>query len=417
MLAEKGIPIPPKVPQVMVSNWKRKDLTNTGCQKRLAKTTSLHRRSLGATQTQIQKDTGADVTTRGKYYPDKNLATDEHPPLYLHVTAVSQDSLDAAVAKIEELIEQAFNPPSSVSRAPQGPPERPSAPRQFLQTKVFVGIDPDRSFNVRAKIVGPQGAYVKHIQSETGAKVQLKGRGSGFVEPTSGTEAFEPLHLHITCYQQDGLERAQKLSEDLINTVKAEYERTRQERGQYGGYGRPGQNRQPQYGASGYSVPPPPPGSYNYSPVSPGNTQVVPANPPLPPGPPPPANIPSLPPHNAPPPASPTVPTATSPTAAAYPYASAYGSAYPTAYPAYNNPYNYSGYYYEYPTTGYYGEAAPSAYGDGTSTSSAAIPSSSTAPSSDPMAWPAEKPSYHAVPPPTSLQSSGSSHQNDGNKH
>jgi len=64
---------------------------------------------------------------------------------------------------------------------------------------VFVGIEPDRTFNARAKIVGPQGAYVKHIQQETGAKVQLKGRGSGYVEPTSGTEAFEPLHIHITC--------------------------------------------------------------------------------------------------------------------------------------------------------------------------------------------------------------------------
>jgi hypothetical protein len=63
---------------------------------------------------------------------------------------------------------------------------------------VFVGIEPDRSFNARAKIVGPQGLFVKHIQQETGAKVQLKGRGSGYVEPTSGAEAFEPLHIHIT---------------------------------------------------------------------------------------------------------------------------------------------------------------------------------------------------------------------------
>ncbi|RUS19880.1 hypothetical protein BC937DRAFT_86785 [Endogone sp. FLAS-F59071] len=274
MLAEKGIQIPVKLPQVIVPEKKDenkipeapgkehkpsseefvKDIPINDIKNRYLLTK-------GATQSQIQKDTGADVTTRGKYYPEKHLASEEHPPLYLHVTAVSQESLDAAVAKIEELIEQASNPSPVTTRGPPpGLAERPTQPRQFLQTKVFVGIDPDRSFNVRAKIVGPQGAYVKHIQSETGAKVQLKGRGSGFVEPTSGTEAFEPLHLHITCYQQEGLDRAQKLSEDLVNTVKVEYERTRQERGQYGsGYGRPSQNRQSQYGA-GYGVPPPPPG-------------------------------------------------------------------------------------------------------------------------------------------------------------
>nr|CAG8513933.1 8420_t:CDS:10 [Entrophospora candida] len=190
----------------------------------------------GATQQMIQKETGADVTTRGKYYPEKSLVTDKDPPLYLHVTAPSKESLDAAVKKIDELMEQYFAP------APQTSTPRPSAShiagRQFVQDKVFVGIEPDRTFNARAKIVGPQGAYVKHIQAETSAKVQLKGRGSGYVEPTSGTEAFEPLHIHITCWSQEGLEKAKKLCEDLISTVKSEWDKHKAQQATYPTYGR-----------------------------------------------------------------------------------------------------------------------------------------------------------------------------------
>lgn len=70
--------------------------------------------------------------------------------------------------------------------------------RTFLEHKVPVGIEGAPGFNIRAKIIGPQGSYVKHIQTETGARVQLKGRGSGFVESGPGTEADEPLYMHIT---------------------------------------------------------------------------------------------------------------------------------------------------------------------------------------------------------------------------
>lgn len=66
-----------------------------------------------------------DVTTRGNYYPDKSLATaavslhgkflrrelekadkSQSPPLYLHVTSITKDGLEKAVARIEELMKQ-----------------------------------------------------------------------------------------------------------------------------------------------------------------------------------------------------------------------------------------------------------------------------------------------------------------------
>ena len=70
--------------------------------------------------------------------------------------------------------------------------------RKFHEEKIYVGLESTPQFNLRAKIVGPHGAYVKHIQNETGSRVQLKGKGSGFYESTTGQEAEEPLHVHIS---------------------------------------------------------------------------------------------------------------------------------------------------------------------------------------------------------------------------
>jgi hypothetical protein len=39
--------------------------------------------------------------------------------------------------------------------------------------------------------------FVKYIQAETGARVQIKGLGSGFMEADTGREAEEPMHINI----------------------------------------------------------------------------------------------------------------------------------------------------------------------------------------------------------------------------
>jgi hypothetical protein len=69
--------------------------------------------------------------------------------------------------------------------------------RKWPEEKLSVGLEPISGFNLRAQVVGRGGDNVKYIQQETSCKVQIKGRGSGFMEPQSGQESDEPMYLHI----------------------------------------------------------------------------------------------------------------------------------------------------------------------------------------------------------------------------
>jgi hypothetical protein len=58
-------------------------------------------------------------------------------------------------------------------------------------------MDGTNGFPMRGKIVGPMGANMKHIQSTTDARVQLRGIGSGFREPNTNVELPEPMFIQI----------------------------------------------------------------------------------------------------------------------------------------------------------------------------------------------------------------------------
>jgi len=182
----------------------------------------------GATQIDIKEKTGADIITRGKYYPDRNLATEKEPPLYLHIVAQSEEALEKAIEEVKALMQQSLV--LIQTRERQAPTPAPVTPtfnnhvqRVYHTDKISVDMEGERGFNVRAKIVGPQGAYVKHIQHTTGSRIQLKGRGSGYVEHETGRESDEPLHVFISSQTENGLAAAKDLVHDLIKTVKADY--------------------------------------------------------------------------------------------------------------------------------------------------------------------------------------------------
>ena len=56
------------------------------------------------TQEQIVAETGASVTTKGTWIPDRTKATEKDPPLYLHISANSTEQLQKAVDKVNEFI-------------------------------------------------------------------------------------------------------------------------------------------------------------------------------------------------------------------------------------------------------------------------------------------------------------------------
>ncbi|KAJ5326034.1 K Homology domain type 1 [Penicillium brevicompactum] len=214
----------------------------------------------GSTQKMIQDETGADVTTRGNYYPDKNMATAASPPLYLHVTSTNKDGLEKAVSMINDLMQKEL--PNLVDerrfrrREPEQQVERDEfGRRKWPDERIPIDLEPVPGFNLRAQVVGQGGAYVKHIQQQTRCRVQIKGRGSGFIESSTNQESDEAMYLHVAGPDANDVQQAKELCEDLLNNVKEQYQRFKENPPHHhygGGYGNRGGDRGDRYQGSGY---------------------------------------------------------------------------------------------------------------------------------------------------------------------
>lgn len=65
---------------------------------------------------------------------------------------------------------------------------------------------------------------MKHIQQQTGCKVHLRGKGSGYIELGATEEVTDDLHLYISGMKSDEVENAKQLALDLIQHVRKDVE-------------------------------------------------------------------------------------------------------------------------------------------------------------------------------------------------
>ena len=186
------------------------------------------------------------------------MATAANPPLYLHVTSTTKDGLEQAVKKIEELMQQEL--PNLIDerrfRRREEPREQPDRDhlgrRKWPEKRIPIDLEPIPGFNLRAQVVGHGGSYVKHIQQETRCRVQIKGRGSGFMEHDTGRESDEAMYLHVAGPEQAMVDEAEAQCNSLLDAVRASYQEFKERpprqsggfggRGGYGGEGRGGFN-------------------------------------------------------------------------------------------------------------------------------------------------------------------------------
>ncbi|EDV27091.1 uncharacterized protein TRIADDRAFT_54683 [Trichoplax adhaerens] len=252
----------------------------------------------GLTQDDINRQSGAAVSTKGRYIsPSEKLGIDltVDRPLYLHIQAAAKENIHTAariiLAKIAK-IDPATKPEVKYTPADAAPSSTnvttTTVPLptglHYVQDKVFVGLnDAPAQFNLKEKLQGSNGSFFLHIIKETGAKVQLRGKGSGYIEPTSGKEAFEPLHIYVNHGTYEGLESAKKLCQNLVDTVKQQYKQFEESQAKAQvpiTYQSPYPTPNTNYFASGYPPPSPVPYQNMYGYPMYGQQQVPPALPP-----------------------------------------------------------------------------------------------------------------------------------------
>ncbi|KAL4710942.1 hypothetical protein ACJJTC_017907 [Scirpophaga incertulas] len=80
-----------------------------------------------------------------------------------------------------------------------------------LIDKVYIGLDnAPAAFDIKSRILGPNGTNLEYIRSETGVVAVLK------------SDKFDPLHLALHHTRSEALAAARSLAQNLIETIRAE---------------------------------------------------------------------------------------------------------------------------------------------------------------------------------------------------
>jgi len=86
-----------------------------------------------------------------------------------------------------------------------------------------IGIENEKDFQVARRIIGSKGCNMKKIVDVSGAKLRLRGKGSGYLEGPTKEESPEPLHLCVSSTSLDGYNAAVNAVTEILESVYEDY--------------------------------------------------------------------------------------------------------------------------------------------------------------------------------------------------
>eukprot|EP00434_Breviolum_minutum_P030941 symbB.v1.2.027363.t1/scaffold2803.1/size69972/5 len=118
---------------------------------------------------------------------------------------------------------QRLEHPNSLGTPSVGTSKTQADPGQKLQCQFIIGIEQDRVFNVKQRLLGERGHHMKLIAQRTDCKLRLRGRGSNFKEGPARRESTDPLMLCISSKNQKKHQEAVMLVQGLVEDVYKQY--------------------------------------------------------------------------------------------------------------------------------------------------------------------------------------------------
>jgi len=91
------------------------------------------------------------------------------------------------------------------------------------QCQFFIGIAEEPAFKVTSRVLGPHGQHMKAIAEATGAKMRLRGKGSGFLESEDRRESTDELMLCVSAQDWTSYQETVSLVTELLNGVYDQY--------------------------------------------------------------------------------------------------------------------------------------------------------------------------------------------------
>mmetsp|Transcript_26252 Transcript_26252/g.65960 ORF Transcript_26252/g.65960 Transcript_26252/m.65960 type:complete len:639 (+) Transcript_26252:244-2160(+) len=198
-------------------------------------------------QEEIQRRTGAVLTVKGRYYRPGMPEVDNERPLYLRITPSitsasntdeeKQKSVDIAAGEVQSILQgqpPGRPPPNTQASQPGGPPNGAPPPGPYhaphpqrhagpghlappTSLTLYLGFSTPVAFGLWARLAGPAGSYLGHIESATGARVSLQGWNTN----ARDDNAYNGLHVVVSAPTAQAVEDARRLAQSLIDTTRA----------------------------------------------------------------------------------------------------------------------------------------------------------------------------------------------------